>query len=220
MTEALPRRRLPRLQREQQLLDVAEEVFATRGLRMASMQEIALRAGITKPILYDHFGSKDGLVVACIRRARAQLLEDIPAAVAGASGPREVLEAGVAAFFRFVESHGKVWFMLIGESSLAGTAADELETIRRQQAGYVAQRLAADFPAARRDDLDAIAEAITGACERVALWRRDRPDVSAATASRNVVSLLWGGLASLSRDGLVASEKRLASGSTGRRGAR
>lgn len=200
MNAAPPRRRLPRLEREQQLLEVAEEVFAARGLRMASMQEIALRAGVSKPVLYDHFGSKDGLVVACIRRARGQLLEDIPAAVVGAVEPREVLEAGIAAFFRFVESHGQVWFMLIGESSLAGTAAAELETIRRQQAGYVAQRLQADFPAAPRDDVEAIAEAIVGACERVALWRRDRPDVSAAVASRNLVNLLWGGLASLGRE--------------------
>jgi AcrR family transcriptional regulator len=191
------RRRLPKAERGQQLLDVAEAVFAERGFRAASMDEISLRAGVTKPILYNHFGSKDGLMGACIRRAGAQLFAEIAAAVEGAHGPAEVLEAGFTGFFTFIESHGQGWFMLIGESAVMGRAAEALEAIRRDQAAYVADRLAAEFPSASRDDLAAIGEAIIGACERVALWRRDRPDVSVAAATRSVMLLVWGGLGSL-----------------------
>ncbi len=191
------RRRLPRAEREEQLLSVAQAVFAERGFRAPSMDEIALRAGVTKPVLYDHFGSKDGLIAACIRQAGVQLLRDVDSAVTAASGTAQILQAGFVAFFGFVESFGQGWFMLIGENSVVGPAADALESIRRQQAVYVAQKLAVEFPDAQRDDLSAFAEGIIGACERVALWRRDRPDVAAERATAILMALVWSGLASL-----------------------
>ncbi|GAC1569442.1 MAG: TetR/AcrR family transcriptional regulator [Candidatus Dormibacteria bacterium] len=195
------RRRLPRAEREEQLLNIAQALFAERGFRAPSMDEIALRAGVTKPVLYDHFGSKDGLIAACIRQAGAQLFREVAGAVdattAAAAGPAEVLEAGFAAFFGFVESRGQGWFMLVGENSVVGPASEALESIRRQQAGYVAQQLAALFPAADSDEVSAFAEAIIGACERVALWRRERPDISAGRATTSLMSLVWGGLGSL-----------------------
>ncbi|MDQ6855844.1 MAG: TetR/AcrR family transcriptional regulator [Candidatus Dormibacteraeota bacterium] len=192
------RRRLPRAEREEQLLNVAQALFAERGFREPSMDEIALRAGVTKPLLYDHFGSKDGLIAACIRHAGGQLLSDVEAAVGAATGAEQVLAAGFGAFFGFVEAFGQGWFMLIGENSVVGPAAEALESIRRQQAAYVAQKLVGEFPHAEPDDVRAFAEAIIGACERVALWRRDRPDVSAAKATAALMALVWGGLASLS----------------------
>lgn len=192
-----PRRRLPRAEREEQLLSVAQAVFAERGFRAPSMDEIALRAGVTKPVLYDHFGSKDGLVAACIRHAGGQLFRDVDAAVSTASGAEQILEAGFAAFFAFVESFGQGWFVLIGENSVVGPAADALESIRRDQAAYVAQKLGGEFPGAEPDELRAMAEAIIGACERVALWRRDHPGVPAAQATATLMTLVWGGLASL-----------------------
>ncbi len=191
------RRRLPRAQREEQLLTVAQAIFAERGFRGPSMDEIAVRAGVTKPVLYDHFGSKDGLVGACIRRAGGQLLDDVARAVAAAQGPEQVLRAGFAAFFRFAESRGQVWFMLIGENSVIGPAAEALEEIRRQQAAYVAERLITALPHADRAELAAYAQAIIGACERVALWRRERDDVSGARATESLMTLVWGGLSAL-----------------------
>jgi AcrR family transcriptional regulator len=195
------RRRLPRAEREEQLLSVAQAVFAERGFRAPSMDEIALCAGVTKPVLYDHFGSKDGLIAACILQAGGQLLRDVDAAVAAATGAEQILTAGFAAFFGFVESFGQGWFMLVGENSVVGPAAEALESIRRQQAAYVAQKLAGEFPTAERDELSAFAEAIIGACERVALWRRDRPDVAAERATAALITLVWAGLASLQDGG-------------------
>ncbi|MDQ6847816.1 MAG: TetR/AcrR family transcriptional regulator [Candidatus Dormibacteraeota bacterium] len=192
-----PRRRLPRAEREEQLLDVAQAVFAERGFRASSMDEIALRAGVTKPVLYDHFGSKDGLIAACIRQAGGQLLRDVDSAVTAASGAAQILEAGFAAFFSFVESFGQGWFMLIGESSVLGPAADAVESIRRQQAAYVAEKLAVELPGTLPDHLGAFAEGIIGAAERVALWRRDRADVTAEDATAILMALVWGGLATL-----------------------
>ena len=199
MIEQVTRRRLPRAERERQLVDVAQEVFAERGFREVSMEEIAIRAGVTKPILYDHFGSKDGLVAACIRRAGAQLLVSITTAVQSATGPAEVLRAGFAGFFDFIESHGQAWFTLVGENAVVGEAAAALEAVRRDQAAFVARALAQDFPTARPQQVAVFAEAIIGACERIALWRRDVPGVSVDEAAATLMSLVWGGLAGIAR---------------------
>ena len=189
------RRRLPRAEREEQLLGIATELFADRGFRIPSMDEIALAAGVTKPVLYDHFGSKDGLIAACIRRAGEELLVGVAAAVEGAASPEATFRAGVAAFFDFVESHGLAWFSLVGDNSVTGPAARAVEEVRQQQADYVAAQLAEGFPDLSAADLAVISEAIIGACERLALWRRDRPEVSPAAARESLTSLLWSGLA-------------------------
>ena len=197
MEAQVARQRLPRAEREEQLLSVAHQVFSERGFRAPSMDEIALRAGVSKPILYDHFGSKDGLVAASIRRAGVELFADIAAAVQETTDPRATLEAGFTAFFEYIESRGQGWFMLIGENSLVGPAADELESIRRQEAAFVADRLVMEMPDRTRDDVETFAEAIIGACERIALWRRERPGTTVAAATSSLMTLVWSGLSSL-----------------------
>ena len=75
---AIPaRRRLPRGEREERMLDAGERIFGARGFRSASMDEIAEASGITKALLYQYFGSKEGLYEACLERGRARLFEDL-----------------------------------------------------------------------------------------------------------------------------------------------
>src|SRR4051812_30373164 len=68
-----PHGRVPRAVREQQLLDVAKELFARKGYQGTSIEDIARGAGVTRPIVYDHFDSKDSLYLACVRGARNEL---------------------------------------------------------------------------------------------------------------------------------------------------
>ena len=82
------RTRLPRAERERQILDAALAVFAERGFQHASMDAVAERVGVTKPVVYTHFGSKEGLLLACLAQARAELLEVTTAAAASADTPR------------------------------------------------------------------------------------------------------------------------------------
>ena len=62
------RKRMPRAEREQQILEVAEEVFAGDGYQATSMDDIAQRVGLSKPMLYEYFGSKEGLLLACLEK--------------------------------------------------------------------------------------------------------------------------------------------------------
>src|SRR5215217_70452 len=83
---AYPRGRTPRAVREAQMVAAAERLFSERGYHGVSMDEIAAASGITKPMLYEYFGSKEGLFLACMERARGQLFEAIGSAVRGTSG--------------------------------------------------------------------------------------------------------------------------------------
>ncbi|HET9143245.1 TetR/AcrR family transcriptional regulator [Actinophytocola sp.] len=194
------RRRMPRAQRERQMVTVAEEMFAERGYQAASMDEIAERVGVSKPMLYEYFGSKEGLLVACIRRARAELLAAITGAVDGVANPEDALRAGLVAFFEFTDSHRRAWQLIRREAVAAGqAAADEIEAIRAQQSAIDAALLARFRPDAPQRDLEAAAEIIVGACERLSIWyvERDGLDrVTAKQAAEYVMDLLWYGLRS------------------------
>lgn len=193
-TTSGPRRRMSRADREQQILDVALAVFAERGFRDASMDAVAERAGITKPVLYTHFGSKDGLLLACIARVRAELLEVTAAAAAAASGPEGMLRSGTLAFFRYLEERGPTWTALCSETGVAG---DAVEGIRAQQSDFTAALLAVQAPGTDPQRLAGWAQVIVGACERLANWRGGEPSVTAEEATDYLMDLVWTGLAAL-----------------------
>jgi AcrR family transcriptional regulator len=186
-----PRRRIGRAERERQILDAALAVFGDRGYQNASMDQVAERVGVTKPVLYTHFGSKHGLLLACIGRARAELLEATSAAAASASNPEEMLRRGTLAFFDYLESRSPEWKVLYAESTVAG---DALEEIRAQQTDFIAALLAAQAPDADPQRLTGWAQVIVGACERLAVWR-PRAGITSEQATEYVMDLVWTGLA-------------------------
>src|SRR3954452_4273890 len=99
--------RLPAARRRNQLLDVALQVFAARGYHATSMNDIAEAAGVTKPVLYQHFRSKRELYLELLEDVGSRLRDAIGKATSEAPGPKEQVHAGFAAYFRFVtEEHG------------------------------------------------------------------------------------------------------------------
>lgn len=193
------RRRIPRAQRERQMLDVAEEVFAERGYGAVSMEEIAERVGLSKPMLYEYFGSKEGLLLAVIGRARAELREATEGAVAAGGTAEDMLRRGYLAYFRFNEAHRRSWLVLLQEPVLLGSAAGAIEATRRQQTDLIAGLLREFVPGRPARALEAYAEIIVGACERMALWRARNPEVTAEEAAEHLMDLTWRGLAALAR---------------------
>lgn len=192
----MARQRMSRAKRERQMLAVAEEVFAERGYRAASMDEIAERVGVSKPMLYEYFGSKDGLMRACTDRLKAELLDATRTAVEKAEGPQDALRRGLVAYFAFSESHARAWEMLVGEGAAVSGLSSEAEATRRQQTDFIAITLAANAPAgAEPERLDAYAAILVGACERLTLWRRHHPEVTAEQAAEYVMDVAWAGFA-------------------------
>ena len=120
--------RLPAQERRRQLLDEALEVFAAKGFHGTSMNDVAEAAGVTKPVLYQHFASKDALYNELVDEMGARLEEAIMRDVTAASGPRQQVEAGFRAYFRWSIGQGAAFQVLFSDRNrsdpaLAGAVA-------------------------------------------------------------------------------------------------
>ena len=195
---------MPRAQREAKILTVAEQVFAELGYQATTMDEIAERVGVTKPLIYDYFGSKDGLLVACVDKARTELADVTEAAVRALPAEtslEDILRAGIAAFFTFIDGHVLGLRVINTENAAAAGAGTDIERIRAQQSAVVVDSLRSSPRLAGVPPLllEGYAEVIIGACERVAVWRTHRDDISAEDATDFVMSAVWHGLSSFDR---------------------
>jgi AcrR family transcriptional regulator len=183
--------RVPRELRERQLLGLAEELFAERGYGGASMDELARRAGVTKPVVYELFGSKDGVFEACVDRSIAGLAEDVVAAVRSETEPEARVRAGGIAFLRFAAENRVAWDLM----SMGGRFAEKARAARSSQAELI-RELMAELAAEGTDprELEVAAHAVNAAYEGVAHWMWEHPDIPIEQLSDWVVQLLLPGL--------------------------
>jgi AcrR family transcriptional regulator len=190
------RKRMPRAERMRQMIDIAEVVFAERGYAAASMDDIAERVGVSKPMLYEYFNSKEGLLLGCIRQSRAELRLVTEKATVGAVDAEDALRRGLLAFFVFIRERRQAWSLLRHEMALIGTpAADEIEETRRQQTDLIAALMSGYFDSGSELQVDASAEFVVGACERLAIWCERHEEVAPDTVTAYAMDLLWNGLA-------------------------
>jgi AcrR family transcriptional regulator len=196
------RRRHRREERVEQVLDAAVGVFAERGFHEASMDEIAERAGVSKPILYTHFESKDGLYEATLERADRLLTERVRASAELVGTAEERLWAGILAFVDVVAEHRDWWLVArkaaVGEGSFA-----ELGRRQHNQMAELIRNLFSEAAAAKGiaggaiTTIEPLAHAFVGACETMAFWWADRPEVPKGTIAILLMNLTWMGLGDL-----------------------
>ncbi len=162
------------------MLDVAGEAFASAGFHRASMDEIAAAAGISKPMLYNYFGSKEGLYAAYIERAGNELVQLMIDAGDPDAAPEERLHAGVLAFLTYVDEHRVGWRVLYREASTqGGPVAAQVVALRER----VARLLAGPFTS------DAFAHAFVGAGESLANWWLEHPEEPKHEIARQLMSI-------------------------------
>ena len=183
--------RVPRAVRERQLLELAEALFAERGYAGASMDELARRAGVTKPVVYELFGSKDGLFAACVDRSIERLAADISTAVRAQDDPEERLRAGGLAFIRFAAANRVAWDLM----SMGGSFERKARAVRSSQAELIRELMAE----MARDDVDqreleVAAHAVNAAYEGVAHWMWAHPDVPIEQIADWIADMLIPGL--------------------------
>jgi AcrR family transcriptional regulator len=189
-----PRTRLPRAARFEQILTVAEELFRERGFSGVSMDELARRVGVSKPVIYDLVGGKEQVFRTIVDRSARELTDRVVGALDGATSLRERLHRGALAFFEFVAEHRQAWAMLLS-SAAAAEAVMEISESRRRQTVLVRDLLLEDshgrLDAARAE---AIAVAATGAFEAAATWWPEHPELSVETMADLTVGLLLPGI--------------------------
>jgi AcrR family transcriptional regulator len=195
------RRRLPRAEREQRMLDAALAIFTKRGFEAASMDEIAAASGITKPMLYSYFGSKEGLYLACIDRAARPMIERIRAAVLGESDPDRRLWVGTRAFLAWVEDNRDVWArFFLQATARGGAAARRVEELRLELGTTLAELFvttARTGGVAPTEEVEVQAVCVYGATEAIARWWLEHPDVPRDLVALRLVNFAWRGLENL-----------------------
>jgi AcrR family transcriptional regulator len=190
-----PSPRLPAARRRRQLLDVALERFAAGGFHATSMEDIADAAGVTKPVLYQHFRSKRQLYLELLDDVGSRLMEAIAKATAGADGPRRQVEAGFAAYVGFMTDQPQAFPLLFGSGARRDAEfADAVRRVEASIADAVAAMIDADIDADHRRDL---AAAIVGMAEGV--FRQATPSVDPDLLAARIAELAWGGLRGIGR---------------------
>ena len=182
--------RVPREVRERQIVELAEQLFSERGYQGASMDELARRAGVTKPVVYELFGSKDGLFRTCLERSAERLAKVVAEAVRAESEPEARVRAGGLAFLRFAADNRVAW-----ELMMEGRFSDAAIEVRRRQAALVHELLLEKAPPdADPRELELAAHAVNSAYEGVAHWMWEHPDVPLEQLADWTVELLLPGL--------------------------
>jgi AcrR family transcriptional regulator len=195
----IPRTRLSRADRMEQTLAVAHALFAERGFAAVTMDDVAAEVGVTKPLLYNYFGNKERLYVACMERAGDALFATIEDSVGASANPGDALNAGLRAFFAFLDADRAAWAVLFDETlPQSGVVADRVANYRGRIVELVAGSLIAQIPARRRDaasvEVEALSAALLGAAEALARWWLRTEAVSAQEAAELLISTIEPGL--------------------------
>jgi AcrR family transcriptional regulator len=187
--------RMPRPERERQMLEVAGRSFAARGFHAVSMDQIAKQAGISKPMLYHYFGSKEGLYVAYVRQQGDALLAAMRDATEPDASPAERLWEGTLAFLRYVDEHRPGWALLYREAvSQGGPLAAEVAELRARIAAIVHRLLRSAGDPAASETSEMLAHAFVGAGESVANWWLEHPEEPREHVAKLLVRLAGGAL--------------------------
>lgn len=186
------------------MLEVAGRVFARRGFHATSMEEIAAGAGVSKPMIYNYFGSKEGLYFAYIELAGRRMLSRMRNAdQAAGERPEERLWASALAFFGHVDDNRDEWSVLFGELAARGAPfSREVSAIRARVSDGTAALFdevlqGAGVSPGKIGGTEPLAHAFVGAGESLANWWLDHPEESQAAMAARLMNVAWIGLSQL-----------------------
>ncbi|MFD7088934.1 TetR/AcrR family transcriptional regulator [Streptomyces sp. NPDC059892] len=189
--------RMTGAERREQLLDIGRTVFAEKGFEAASVEEIAAKAGVSKPVVYEHFGGKEGLYAVVVDREMRQLLDMVTSALT-AGHPRELLEQAAFALLDYIEMYTDGFRILVRDSPVAqstGTFASLISDIATQ----VEDILGMEFKARGFDPKLAplYAQALVGMVALTGQWWVDARRPKKSEVAAHLVNLAWHGLENL-----------------------
>jgi AcrR family transcriptional regulator len=213
--------RMTGAQRREQLLDVGRSLFAVRGYDGTSVEEIALRAGVSKPVVYEHFGGKEGLYAVVVDREVQRLITSFTAALTG-DDPRVLLEQATLALLTYVEDESDGFRILVRESPVPMQDTGGYATIISDVAQRVEHILDREFAARGfRTTLAALySQALVGMVALTGQWwldaREQDRDLDMEGVAAHLVNLAWNGLAALETDpGLKVRDSSAGTGPEG-----
>ena len=196
-------------QRRAQLLAVGRRLFAEKGFEGTSVEEIAATAGVSKPVVYEHFGGKEGLYAVVVDREMASLLSGITASLAGRGSPKVLLERSTLALLDYIEGSTDGFRILVRDSPVAqstGNFATLISDVARQ-----VEYLLVDAFAARGfspQTASMYAQMLVGMVAMTGQWWLHTREPAKEDVAAHLVNLAWNGLSGLERSPRLSARAR------------
>ena len=198
-TKRSSRGRMRSADRREQLISISRGLFAERGYDGTSIEEIASRAEVSKPVVYEHFGGKEGLYAVVVDREVRSLLSMMQTALT-AGQPRMLLEQAAMALLDYIEQTPDGFRILVRDSPI-GSASGSFVSIIGDIASRVEHILAAEFKSRGFDAKAApmYAQMLVGMVGTTGQWWLDERKPSKEQVAAHLVNLAWHGLAGLEK---------------------
>ncbi|KQZ91169.1 TetR/AcrR family transcriptional regulator [Phycicoccus sp. Root563] len=185
-------------QRREQLIDVGRKLFADKGFEGTTVEEIAAKANVSKPVVYEHFGGKEGLYAVVVDREIAALLSLVTGALTADLNSRQTLERAAMALLDYIESSTDGFRILVRDSP-PGQSTGSFASLMSDVASQVEHILAAEFKRRKIDPKTAplYAQMLVGMVALTGQWWLDSRKMKKADVAAHLVNLAWNGLANL-----------------------
>jgi len=200
------RARMTAAERREQLIEIARGLFAERGFDGTSIEEVAARAEVSKPVVYEHFGGKEGLYAVVVDREVRQLLGMVQGALT-AGGPRELLEQAALALLDYIDQAPDGFRILVRDSPI-GSASGSFVSIISDIASRVEYILAGEFRSRGFDTKFApmYAQMLVGMVGTTGQWWLDARKPPKRVVAQHLVNLAWNGLSGLDKNPRLRSQ--------------
>ncbi len=197
---SIARVRMTGKERREQLLDIGREVFAEKGFEGASIEEVAHRAGVSKPVVYEHFGGKEGLYAVVVDREMRRLLERITSALSGGH-PRDLLEQAALALLGYIQDSSDGFRILVRNSPVASSSGT-FSSLLNDIASQVEHILGREFDARGYDTAVAglFSQALVGMVALTGQWWLEAREPAKDEVAAHLVNLAWNGLSHLEQE--------------------
>ena len=195
-------------QRREQLVGVARAAFAERGFEATTVEEIAERAGVSKPVVYEHFGGKEGLYAVVVDREVLALTDRITAAL-DASHPRVAAEQAADAFLGYIEESEEGFRILVRDAPV-GSGRGTFASVIADVAAAAENLLLSEFSGRGFDEETApmYARMLVGAVALVGEWWLEVRQPPREVVAAHIVNLMWNGLRNLDPDPTGGRDER------------
>lgn len=192
------RYRMTGKQRREQLLGVSRRLFADKGYEGTTVEEIAAKAGVSKPVVYEHFGGKEGMYAVVVDREIQSLLDAITGALGKRVNARILLEQATLALLDYIESSPEGFRILVRDSP-TGQSTGSFASLISDVASQVEHLLGAEFKTRGLDPKTApiYAQMLVGMAALTGQWWLDSPKFKKADVAAHLVNLAWNGLTGL-----------------------
>ncbi|MCW2566141.1 MAG: Transcriptional regulator, TetR family [Mycobacterium sp.] len=205
---AVIRVRMTGKERREQLLDVGRRIFAERGFEATSIEEIAARAGVSKPVVYEHFGGKEGLYAVVVDREMQSLLDRVDRALT-AGHPRDLLEQAALALLDYIEEQTDGFRILVRDSPVT-SATGNFSSLIGDIATQVEHILADEFSARGYDPglASLYSHALVGMVALTGQWWLEARHPKKDEVAAHLVNLAWHGLSHLENTPRLSARTR------------